>query len=308
MSRGIGSWKRRFTYLSCIILITISVFLILYNHIRPANIFLQPFARRSYIQQSLSSSSHALVTQTQLLTLSRPALLPVDNSDISPHPYVPNSTLLILYYNPVSRFLGPHWLRFPRCPKNCQFTEDKNLTSEAAGVIFHTPTGIGSIHSFRKRPGQFTISLNMESDCAFPMLSDEAQTADLEMTYRYSSHIWASYIDYDLVRRLHWPPKNKTKFACAFISNCHAHNNRLKYLSELMTLIPIDSYGKCLNNVERNVVHNPHNYTEKRIVTSQYKFYIAFENCNTDDYISEKIYHGLEAGSVPSIRFHLLEC
>jgi hypothetical protein len=33
---------------------------------------------------------------------------------------------------------------------------------------------------------------------------------------------------------------------------------------------------------------------------ARYKFYLAWENSNTPDYVTEKVYHALEAGSVPS--------
>jgi len=32
----------------------------------------------------------------------------------------------------------------------------------------------------------------------------------------------------------------------------------------------------------------------------RYKFYLAFENSNVEDYVTEKVYQGLRVGSVPS--------
>jgi len=31
-----------------------------------------------------------------------------------------------------------------------------------------------------------------------------------------------------------------------------------------------------------------------------YKFYLAFENSNVEDYVTEKVYQGLRVGCVPS--------
>lgn len=38
----------------------------------------------------------------------------------------------------------------------------------------------------------------------------------------------------------------------------------------------------------------------KRDVMRKYKFHLAFENSDTKDYVTEKMYHALQVGTVPS--------
>lgn len=66
-----------------------------------------------------------------------------------------------------------------------------------------------------------------------------------------------------------------------------------------MRYLPVDSFGKCLKNkklpVDRGAV-------TKIEMLSQYKFNLAFENSIAYDYVSEKLYDPMMAGSVPVYR------
>ena len=94
-----------------------------------------------------------------------------------------------------------------------------------------------------------------------------------------------------------------------FISNCKAAGaaQRLKYVQELMNLLPIHSYGSCLNNREEPEYPNdpawPNQRRARKVkILSQYKFYLAFENLAVDYYVSEKVFEGLFSGAVPIYR------
>lgn len=82
------------------------------------------------------------------------------------------------------------------------------------------------------------------------------------------------------------------------LSNCHAFNAREKFVSKLMKLINVDSYGFCLRN--------KHTHTSNRMqgnieLFSKYKFVIAIENSNCEDYITEKLVHAVASGSIPIV-------
>lgn len=70
------------------------------------------------------------------------------------------------------------------------------------------------------------------------------------------------------------------------------------------------SYGKCFNNVQEpedkeddpNWPPIAQRRARKIKVLSNYKFYLAFENSPIEDYVSEKVFEGLLAGSVPVYR------
>ena len=82
--------------------------------------------------------------------------------------------------------------------------------------------------------------------------------------------------------------KGKTKLAVMIVSNCNAYNNRLRYALELMKYIPVDVYGFC-GFLKLDVLP----FHKWQPMLYKYKFYLAFENSNCRDYITEKFFHGL---------------
>ncbi|XP_034940993.1 alpha-(1,3)-fucosyltransferase 10 isoform X2 [Chelonus insularis] len=87
-------------------------------------------------------------------------------------------------------------------------------------------------------------------------------------------------------------------------SNCDTMNDRDLYVTELMKYIAVDSYGSCMNNkklpdgLEQNYLDKLKSREFLQFV-AQYKFTLAFENANCDDYITEKLWRPLIVGSVP---------
>ncbi|KYR00807.1 glycosyltransferase [Tieghemostelium lacteum] len=88
-------------------------------------------------------------------------------------------------------------------------------------------------------------------------------------------------------------------------SNCeeHVYDNRLEYIKEMMNYIRVDSYGKCLNNIQMKEDGSTQR-TSKNLVVQKYKFYLAFENSLCENYITEKTLDCLELGVVPVIMAH----
>jgi hypothetical protein len=71
-----------------------------------------------------------------------------------------------------------------------------------------------------------------------------------------------------------------------FVSNCHERNNRQKYAKELQKYIPVDIYGKCgTKKCPRSTKTECY-----EMLNRDYKFYLAFENANCKDYITEKLF------------------
>lgn len=79
---------------------------------------------------------------------------------------------------------------------------------------------------------------------------------------------------------------NKTKKVAWFVSNCGARNGRLQFAHELQKYIDVDIYGFCgeykcaRSNAEKCF----------EVLDRDYKFYLAFENSNCRDYITEKFF------------------
>ncbi|OAY73761.1 Glycoprotein 3-alpha-L-fucosyltransferase A [Ananas comosus] len=106
------------------------------------------------------------------------------------------------------------------------------------------------------------------------------------MTTSLSSDVpvgYFSWAEYDIMAPMH--PKTEDALAAAFISNCGARNFRLQALEMLEKLnIKIDSYG-----------------IDKLQTLRRYKFSLAFENSNEEDYVTEKFFQSLVAGAVPVV-------
>ena len=89
-------------------------------------------------------------------------------------------------------------------------------------------------------------------------------------------------------------------------SDCDPPSDRDSYVSELMKYVKVDSYGKCLHNKDlpehlRNPVTSMDS-DELVDIIAQYKFTLAMENAICDDYITEKFWRPLYAGSVPIVK------
>ncbi|XP_020100959.1 glycoprotein 3-alpha-L-fucosyltransferase A-like isoform X2 [Ananas comosus] len=115
------------------------------------------------------------------------------------------------------------------------------------------------------------------------------------MTTSLSSDVpvgYFSWAEYDIMAPMH--PKTEDALAAAFISNCGARNFRLQALEMLEKLnIKIDSYGSCHRNRDGRV--------DKLQTLRRYKFSLAFENSNEEDYVTEKFFQSLVAGAVPVV-------
>ncbi|CAF1098741.1 unnamed protein product [Didymodactylos carnosus] len=95
-------------------------------------------------------------------------------------------------------------------------------------------------------------------------------------------------------------------------SNCQTPSNRTEYMTELMKYIDVDNWGECLSNKKALPPHivkiqggeskerDKLNWKDgKMALASEYLFTIAIENSLTHDYVTEKLWQPLVAGSVP---------
>lgn len=73
--------------------------------------------------------------------------------------------------------------------------------------------------------------------------------------------------------------------AAWFVSNCYARNGRQNYAQELKKHLQVDVYGSC-GNLRCPRFSGPCSDMLKK----KYFFYLAFENSNCKDYITEKVY------------------
>lgn len=145
-------------------------------------------------------------------------------------------------------------------------------------------------NELNRHPDQIWIYYNLESPVVSPDYFMIGNVFNWTATYRSDSTIVAPYerwhaTDNSIVLSRNYA-YGKTKKVAIFVSNCDTTNQRLKYVEELSKYIDVHIYGGCGN------------YTCGRereqecfsMLKKEYKFYLAFENANCRDYITEKFF------------------
>jgi hypothetical protein len=204
--------------------------------------------------------------------------------------------LVILYYN-------PDWIALPEagplCSGACELTFDRTRFDEADAVVFHIPS-LSMDRELHKRNGQRWVAASMESEANYPQLRSPEllRWFDYTMTYRLDSDFPAPYLDEVIANELLAPPQPKTADAPAvyIASSTMNRSGRTEYVRELMQYIAVDSYGRALQN---RTFADDRGRETKLAMIARYKFTLAFENSIAQDYVTEKFFDPLIAGSVP---------
>ncbi|KAM7251592.1 hypothetical protein ACFE04_023475 [Oxalis oulophora] len=186
--------------------------------------------------------------------------------------------------------ISPIWVsgneqEWKTCAVGCKFGVSSNKNPDA---VFGFPEGGGVASVLRSmESAQYYAENNI----------DQARRRGFEvvMTTSLSSDVpvgYFSWAEYDIMAPVQ--PKTEKALAAAFISNCGARNFRLQALEGLEKAnIKIDSYGSCHRNRDGNV--------QKVEALKHYKFSLAFENSNEEDYVTEKFFQSLVAGTIPVV-------
>jgi hypothetical protein len=197
-----------------------------------------------------------------------------------------------------------HGIFFSYPASNYPLIHDKAMFMRAKCVVFHIPNLtrrdfklLPVLHAVKPR-SQVWVAFSQESAEIYPILNNDSfmKLFDVEMSYRKKADIWTPYLrrQLPLLRKTVLEPK--TKFCAAFISSPYNQSKRLQILSRLMRYIRVDSYGKIFQTHRLN---DDKGYKTKHDIITQYKFTIAFENSIGVDYVTEKLYQPLIAGSIP---------
>ncbi len=220
-----------------------------------------------------------------------------------------DSDMLILFYD--TMWGAP--LHLPAMIEGTEFSTERQRYGEADAVVFHLPEWpFGHVPSGRtgeappkKRPGQLWIAWSLECEQHYPLMSDPhfMQAFDLTMTYKRNADIRLNYaVPHGGVNamtesfRRRSPARRENALLASFISSRFDRSGRRAYQEELARHLAIDSYGKFM----RNRILSPDLGRRSKLETlSSYKFTIAFENARAEDYVTEKFFDPLWAGSVP---------
>ncbi|CAD7005457.1 unnamed protein product [Ceratitis capitata] len=186
-----------------------------------------------------------------------------------------------------------------KCPVDtCELTSNRGLADKADMILYKDhfiPTGLGR----PSNPQQVSMLYYLE--CPYHTQNVKVPDAiNWTATYRRDSDIVAPYEKWKInqIEQDHNYALNKTKKVAWFVSNCGARNGRLQFAHELQKYIDVDIYGVCGNyKCSRNTADKCF-----ELLDHDYKFYLAFENSNCKDYITEKFFvNALQRNILPIV-------
>lgn len=186
-------------------------------------------------------------------------------------------------------------------PDDFVITTDRHYLPSAVAVIFHLPTLRSEFDDEMCKPeGQVWIAWTLECEVNYPWTTelDFKDIFDFWMSYHRGDDIVFPYYQYDYITTL---PKREVSLkkqnkVCMFVSSPINKSKRIEFLKELMLYTEVDSYGRLFNNCR---LEQDTGRESKLNLYSTYKFVIAFENAIAPDYVTEKFYDPLLAGTVP---------
>jgi hypothetical protein len=124
---------------------------------------------------------------------------------------------------------------------------------------------------------------------------------DFYMDTKLTSDVTVGYFssEFDFMRK---PQIKKEIMASAFISNCwyKDETQRIEILKQLKQFgVTIDSYGECENSIKEDMSDLKTRENRKLDLMANYKFFLAFETIQKQDFVSEKFFQALQMGTVP---------
>lgn len=210
-------------------------------------------------------------------------------------------------------------IELPPCPVKCEVMRSRARLAEADAVLFDPcysgPSQWRDVmrHQPARAEGQQWWWFTYEQREYFPQMKrpELMSVFDYRFNYMLDAEVhtsfmcpWGGHTDW-----LAPPvPFAKKRGGVAFLaSNCHTGGaaERTEYVRQLMKFIPVDSYGACLHNKplpsgDRGWQGSFGEMMDHKIrLLRDYKFFLAFENNNITDYVTEKLASALLAGSVP---------
>lgn len=183
-----------------------------------------------------------------------------------------------------------------------RWTHDPAFVPVADVVLVHVPD-YPARRPVVKRPGQLWVAWWLESPAHYPQLEDRAFMAqfDLTMSYLRTADVWVPYIP----RTEEWPDiqaappaaQGEGAAIAMFTSTSYDRSGRWRLIQDLARVVPIDSYGKLMHN--RDLPGPDRGRDSKIEALRRYPFTLAFENAIGTDYVTEKIFEPMWAGSIP---------
>ena len=180
---------------------------------------------------------------------------------------------------------GPFYDRIQSCPVGCK---EVGTFATLYDVSIHMPLNLKSECDHTKQYS-FTMENLPLTRTNHLLVGTTSLKSDVPVPY-------FGWGEYDFMK----PPVKKTATAmmAVFVSNCLP--SRLLIINEMMQHgVTVHSYGKCMNNAKIPEEIRGSYLEQKSQISATYKFTFAVENSEADDYVTEKLFGTLTAGSIP---------
>ena len=190
--------------------------------------------------------------------------------------------------------------------------------AEAHLRIIHSPDSQSRSHvaTLRASPKDVLVHYNLESPLMFPADLDDEYVGlfDLHKGYhRRRATAWRPYFG-SLSRQLTWVrrPSIRIKFAqrqksrllVTAVSNCQDYMGRKPFLEGLRAEMgdQFINLGRCVpsGRDKRQAIGRNMEDKEREFISKGF-FYLALENANCEDYVTEKLDRALLSGAVPVV-------
>jgi len=212
------------------------------------------------------------------------------------------------------------------------------------GIMVHIPNlhYLHFLRNYKRRREQLWLFYTLESQrrsyCSlFYNIEDLDDLFNLTVTFKHESDFvmdyhsfsdWKSLVytpnyvslltnlttNYEKLAQLYRnvkPIENKP-FIFWFVSNCFTPSRREDYIKELIKYVQVDIYGTCENKFEFSKLDPCKGSFNNELCTkdlyNSYKFYLAFENGQCNEYITEKFWklynpnHLFDVHVIPIVR------
>lgn len=197
--------------------------------------------------------------------------------------------LRVVFKNNLS---GTAWFRKANCAiTDCELLSNvTNNYRDADAIIFQNAIDRKIIDFRRRNRSQVWIVLLLESPARWPRYEALDGLVNWTITYRRASTIPDPYFHRtvplsanEFRQRKIQSVSNKTGLVAWVVSNWWStKNDRAKYARELGKYIKVDIFGSGNKFCNRTTCFQS--------LSEKYKFYLAFENSNCAEYITEKFY------------------
>ena len=200
---------------------------------------------------------------------------------------------------------------FPSLPENVPagwtVTTDRRCFQQADAVVFRLPNLYRELErELEQSPGQLWVAWHTEPEKHYPWFRapEIRETFDLWMSYRQDAdvvypHYRYEYAEHIAAGRKHIPVSGKINQSACYLKEWMKTDKTAEcriYLKELMKHTEVESFGKLYVHKQPS---DDCSLEAKLNMYRAYKFVIAFEDTAETDYVTEKFFDPLAAGSVP---------